>query len=472
MDRASKYFFQILSLALFFVLARSLYHYGRYTSDIFSVALAFIVPALALVASIMVSRLRTEARSNLLLLCLSIAIPLYGIEFYLGYHPQDSRKKAQAITKEFTLKRGDEYDGRTQEEVIIEERAKGIDVLSPLSTLGSPFTHDKTGPTFIRKSVSNRVVIGGNESGKYLLYESDEYGFKNPKGIWGRPKVSLMAVGDSFTFGVSVPSEKDIVGVIRNKLPYSLNLGVGGIGPVFYYQNLLEYGSILRPDHVLFIWFEGNDVTDLLEEEKTPTLAKYIGRKERFGLFELRDEINQFLLNNTVEISDSKWPIYIERMRQFFMLYNVRKMLGLGAAGSRHPIIMDIINKKFGGKNENGSYPPLSGETLRKLLGTAKDVVSAWGGKLYFVYLPAWQRYCNHMDGVESYCEPLNHNYRRDEVLDVVKGLNIETVDMHEAFSAFPDPGGLFFFPGSHYSPDGYRLVAETVLARIRASGG
>ena len=308
---------------------------------------------------------------------------------------------------------------------------------------------------------------GGNESGTYVFYESDEFGFKNPKGIWNSGGVSLVAVGDSFTHATSVPPKDDIIGVIRESYPKSLNLGWNGIGPIYYYQNLLEYGSVLKPKYALYVWFEGNDALDLLEEAKTPLLAKYIGRTEPLGLHGIQEQIDRYHLSRLAKTETGGAALAtLERVRQFVMAYNVRKFLGIGAAGSRHPIILDKIAALWGKGNDG--HPPLARETFQTLLSDAKVAVSGWGGTFLFVYLPSWERLCGNMPDMKDHCPPLSHDFRRKDVLDVVEKLGIETIDMVPVFESGQSLDQMFYFPGSHYSVKGYRKVAETIVRRLR----
>ncbi|MEK7244563.1 MAG: hypothetical protein AAB223_00915, partial [Pseudomonadota bacterium] len=104
---------------------------------------------------------------------------------------------------------------------------------------------------------------------------------------------------------------------------------------------------------------------------------------------------------------------------------------------------------------------------LKKILSDARDVVAGWGGRFILVYLPAWKRACGRMKDMENHCPVLDHDFRRSEVLKVVADLNIELVDLVPVFETEDDPFGLFFFPGSHYSERGFRVVAEAILRHM-----
>jgi hypothetical protein len=91
---------------------------------------------------------------------------------------------------------------------------------------------------------------------------------------------------------------------------------------------------------------------------------------------------------------------------------------------------------------------------LHDILVEAKQSVEEWGGSLYFVYLPAWNRY-------SAMAVPPE----RDDVLSAVNKAGLPVLDIHQSFMRQQDPLALFPFrlPGL-YTEEGHRLVAEEVL--------
>lgn len=95
---------------------------------------------------------------------------------------------------------------------------------------------------------------------------------------------------------------------------------------------------------------------------------------------------------------------------------------------------------------------------LQTILREAKSAVGAWGGTLYFLYLPEWERYA--IPGIA--------NRQRPRVLQMAANLEIPVIDIHAAFAAQDDP--LSFFPfrrAGHYNEQGNRLVANRVLKEL-----
>ncbi len=109
-------------------------------------------------------------------------------------------------------------------------------------------------------------------------------------------------------------------------------------------------------------------------------------------------------------------------------------------------------------------------DLLGEILSQANAFVGAWGGRLYFVYLPAWARYANPAS-VNKYSDHvlyLASLRTRDRVLAFVRGLGLPIIDIHDVFQAHSDPLALFpFHQRLHYNEEGNHLIAEEVLRAI-----
>lgn len=72
----------------------------------------------------------------------------------------------------------------------------------------------------------------------------------------------IVAIGDSFTFGVGVPDEKTYIGLLRKEGYDTLNFGVSGYDPGQYLLSLRE-ALAYHPDTIIFGIYLGNDIEDL-----------------------------------------------------------------------------------------------------------------------------------------------------------------------------------------------------------------
>jgi hypothetical protein len=98
-------------------------------------------------------------------------------------------------------------------------------------------------------------------------------------------------------------------------------------------------------------------------------------------------------------------------------------------------------------------------DLFRTILLQVQASSSTWGGRLYFVYLPQWQRYAG---SAVTYGD-------RERVLASVGRIGLPVIDIHLVFQAQHDALALFPFHlgGSHYNELGHQLVAEQILQSI-----
>ena len=93
-------------------------------------------------------------------------------------------------------------------------------------------------------------------------------------------------------------------------------------------------------------------------------------------------------------------------------------------------------------------------DNIKEIFTLSRDLVIENNSKLYFVYLPEYNRYKTTYDDT-------NYNL----VKNIVTELKIPFIDIHkEVFEKEQNPLKLFPFelPG-HYNVDGYKKVAETI---------
>ena len=108
------------------------------------------------------------------------------------------------------------------------------------------------------------------------------------------------------------------------------------------------------------------------------------------------------------------------------------------------------------------TFTPTSTSIFRDILQKSKQMVSGWGGKMYFVYLPVFERYSTG-----------NEHANRDFVIQTATELDVPIIEIHsKVFDPHPDPLSLFPFRlHGHYNTEGYRLIAEAIGKRLEADG-
>ena len=365
---------------------------------------------------------------------------------------------------------GTKVDTRTAGEVIADLRTGGADAIPIVTPSNHLFVTQPDGrvtsavqidgrDVMPLASVSDHATLLCNESGQWVRYQSDSRGFNNPADAWHSPQLDIAALGDSFTHGYCVPRESNFVDLIRQHDPATLNLGIAGDGPLLMLATLEEYLPRLAPRTVLWFYYEGNDLTDLQTERLSPLLRSYL--TEGFTQPDLARQVDidrailaqvPTLMSRERDNSTSRWwNTLLYGGVAFAKLTAIRERVApLGASNPQAA----ALAADFAGPNL---------VVFRDILNRARTRVAGWDGQLYFVYLPEWSRYTKYRSWGKDH---------RDEVLALVRTLDIPVIDVDPVFQAHGDPLALFPFRGvGHYTDTGHRLVAEAVLRQLASSG-
>jgi hypothetical protein len=229
---------------------------------------------------------------------------------------------------------------------------------------------------------------------------------------------------------------------------------------------LKEYARPLRPRVVLWFYFEGNDLYDMGLERDSPLLMRYMEGEFSQGLLTRQAEIDR-ALGAYVESAMAKSAKRLEDQ----LVGITRKPKDIRWLGTLplQAIKLGSIRSRLGLVSGDLCSPGVDPRTasateldlFRSVLLRAQEAVQAWGGTLYFVFLPEWPRYAS----------PQQANPNREQVLAVARSLGLPVIDIHPVFQAHPDPLTLFpFRQDGHYAEAGHRVVAEEVLRAISAS--
>lgn len=429
--------------------------------------IAFPLGAIFLLLCCYVFTLDTDGKINAALVIFSVSVPLFAVEIYLqlsdhkepislGIYPTDPQK----------------IDRRTTVEVMENLRDQGVTAYPNISPLAVDALFAAT-PDLMKQertlvplgSISDVTTVHCNESGPWVIWESDEHGFNNPRGLYRNIPIDVLLVGDSFVEGKCVPRQHSIAGRLRDANFTAVSLGKGGNGSLIEYAALREYGSVLKP-RIVFWMYYGNDGNDLRRELQSPILTQYLTSDEYTqGLIYRQNEIDNFLsttFEQAYEYQKRNPPveqvapsgnsgtdnISLRRMVskssiiQVFKLTNIRERLQFVAVS---PNDDDLLREK-----------------TTEILSKATQTVTDWGGQLYFVLLPMHDRYSN------GIIDPMDQI-----VLDITKQLNMPVIDIDKAvFSIHDNPRSLFALRGTgHYVAEGYQLIAEEIIRYLTVPG-
>ena len=309
----------------------------------------------------------------------------------------------------------------------------------------------------------NKKRLSCNEDGTRRVVSHDINGFKNPNSIY-EEKIRVFLIGDSFTEGECQYAGNDVAGFLRNEFGInSANYGIGGAGPLLSLATFIEYGTHFKPDFVIYLYYEGNDMEELNRHKET-FLINYLDDFKQ-NLIDRNDEVKEFLTDyeniaykfieeiNVVvddynkfdameeEIKKSTEHKKIEIVKDFFELQQVKNI---------------FLVESFFNQNNNTIDKELFTRVLKKM----KSETAGWNGKFAVAYLPDWNRFNQKYSLVKF--------FHKKKIESIIKSLNISYIDIVQDFEKEEDP--INFYPFGlfgHYTAEGYRLVAESIFKNI-----
>lgn len=429
--------------------------------------------------------LADDKKQKLVLFMASTYLSLFVVEVYLTV--STPAPYASALDNAISASRqGVAYDQRETAQVLEDLWLEGVDAWPTFyatdwsqtqifdTKVSAAVSHPDGSVSTQRVDESNLYPMNGislsksvycNEGGAFSIFDLDEHGFPNPTGLYDR-QVEIATLGDSFARGACVERHESIAGQLREMgHANTLNLASGG-SLLVEYATFVEFVEPVRPKVVLWIYCECNDLTDLDVEMQNELLMKYL-REDGFSqkLFDKQQEIDKVLKG----YADSA---YIEWQRRTLEQPPARRTDSAQAIRDREeervtlrvnsytrsvylPQLRNLIRNLLYGDGTG----PEPGSVFEETLAKAKQRMEAWGGTLYFVYIPEWSRYANRK-GVT-----FRH---RGKVLAMVEKLGIPIIDFHQEMLRLDDPLEMFpFRANNHYNAEGYRLVASQVKRRL-----
>lgn len=349
-------------------------------------------------------------------------------------------------------------DHRDQVEMLTELRKQRVDAV-PGVMLGEvlkdrhPVSGKATTDTELLPlgGLANTFTVLCNQSGRYVSYESDEHGFRNPRGIWNSARANMAAVGASHAQGYCVPDGATFVDLLRDDYPITLNLGMSGQSALLKLGAIKEYLPPYAPKSVLWVFSEGIDLQDMYLESRHPLLMRYLESAFTQELSTRQPEIDRTLRRfvAATEMRARESRVTVERVPM------LEKSLGLVKLWSLRETVSSLYGTDIDDERGLSMVASTERNLLTDALQQAQTVARGWGGNLYFVYLPSWKRYNSGPQIVEL---------ERTKVLTLVSALGIPIIDLHPVFDAHSDPLSLFPFRRfGHYNEEGHKIVAEAV---------
>lgn len=380
---------------------------------------------------------------NILIIFCSVLFSLFIIEGSISIIDRlIFREDLNKIRLEAAKKLGVPFDTRSLKAVVDDLRSQGIEaypVLHPFWLL----EEDSERKFLPLGGLSKKVMVLDNETGTFETFKTDEHGFHNPQGSWKEGETDILILGDSFAMGACVSSGADIRSQLASYGKKVITLGMNGNEPLLMLAGLREYGKHLKPDIVLWLYYELNDLSELSKSKEISILREYLKDGFTQNLLQRQNEIDQEYLafyEQLLKEKDRKQSTTAKLSRYLF------RFITLSDTRKKMRLFFDSDQAEL----------PL----FETILGKAKDLTASWGGKLYFVYLPAYYRYSLHQD---------DRFALRNQVIEIVKKLDIPLIDFDRTLKEQQDPLALFpFRVHGHYTEAGYGLLAAAIMAELK----
>ena len=370
-----------------------------------------------------------------IIIFISFIFSLYSFETFLNY--KKNKNSNLKFKKELLLKNENKvYDERTTEQYyrhLLKENKNVSVVFYPNYFLNENSAFQPL------SGVSKSLTINCNENGYISTYQSDRFGFNNPDTEWDSAEIEYILIGDSFTHGACVNRPNDISSIMRNLTGKNvLNLGYGHIGPLFEYAILREYIQ-KNTKKILWLYFEGNDQSDLNIELNNEFLNTYL----------LDAKFSQNLIMRQPEVDElikKKIPDLLRYRNELNNKKNIKyKILKF--------IRLDQTKRVLRNKREKFQKKKFV-EIMKKVNNLAVNNNS----KLYFIYLPSYHRY-NKLIQDDDYKE-------FSFIKKSIENLNIPFIDLHtDLISDNPKDYFPFGLDG-HYNEKGYKKIGKFLLEK------
>jgi hypothetical protein len=392
-----------------------------------------VAGAIGVVVFALLMKLPAEWRASAAVTTVGVALTLIAANFYFAFRKPDRRLDDQV---DAARRAAAGFDHRTVLEVVRDRNAAGKPSVPALRPYYALLT-DEPPPVLPLSGISTATTVLCNESGEFAIYQSDELGFNNPRGL--PDQIDVVIIGDSFVHGSCVPPGKDLTSVLRAKGYSAINLGMGGSGPMIELGALVEFGLPRSPKVVVMI-FGGNDFADISLEMLNETLIRYV--KE--------DGFTQRLRERQPEV-DAYWKSYLagytppgESVEEGLTRFTFREILTL------FPLRSQLQLTRIDARVED--------TMLDTVIERARRLTEAKGARFFLVTIPYW----------ELLDEASGAKATFPELTERLSERGIDTADFLPALKATADPFAYFplRLPG-HFNEEGYRLLGDFIEREI-----
>jgi hypothetical protein len=282
-----------------------------------------------------------------------------------------------------------------------------------------------------------------NEGYGLVKYTSDRFGFRNPEDAWSS-KVDVVLIGDSFVQGGCVSEEHTLSGRLRNSLNV-LSLGTGGNHPVHYAAVIKTFIPEIKPRTAVLAFYSN----DLSEGKKGSLYYDLYFNKEPNYFDHSGGEIH--LSKPVSDFYAESFPMFEGKTRN--EKEQIEKKKRSNALEHFRLLNLIILAKQVYAASPFDKHLRFSSKLA---IDTLVETCKRYGCEPIVIYLPNspyWRP------------DPRGPNYAH-ALCAYARERNVKCEDMTEALA--PLGRDAFAIKGPHFSPAGYKVVADQIAQLLR----
>jgi hypothetical protein len=302
---------------------------------------------------------------------------------------------------------------------------------------------------------SSGESLGGNAAMYYRIPRSDltlfrwnlkydQNGFRNDSDL---TKANMVVLGDSMVEGMTVPTPQLMTSLLAHLRSETVaNLGQVAYGPQQELIVLKRYGLSLGPRTVIWMFFEGNDLTDVVH---------YRNAIENQGSFS-RSFLRRSLTVHLLRLIKRRFFTPDERppgVRRAGVTQGEGKKLTIYFTEQSAP----LTNEDLGALDET-----------TRIITTAHDLCVTQSARLVFVFIPdkfrVFHDFCSFPEG--SQCRNWVVSDLPERMQKAVTSIapDIGYVDLTPNLADAVKRGQLPYYPDDlHWSPEGHKVAAAAI---------
>ncbi len=330
---------------------------------------------------------------------------------------------------------------------------------------------------------SNNDLLFCNESGEWITYLSDKFGFNNNNKLFDNKKISLF-LGDSFVEGMCVNRKDNLVSNLSSLTNEPIiNLGMSGTALIEQFLILKRYYKNFNEIKKIFwMYSETNDLfnidgrirndnitMDILDNE-IKNVDNTVANTEYFILNKdktIVEEINNFISSaEGVNKWQSGQVTYNDLTGDKIYFKNLisLELLRDNADLAYKNIFFETSDNSWRSReNETQVWFKdhhdlflVVEDTIEKLFKEIKNFSIENDIEIVFIYNPMWET-----------VGPIT-NYAKPYVLEMASEYFSKVIDLEEKLDTYSDDELFVNGQNSHYSESGYKIVSKEIYKSIK----